>query len=146
MNGTTWEEETLAGIRNRLAYAQQQREKAEQEADYWIRHTDALEKVLELERQRRGIKVNGEQTVDPQSLRGKSVRQALIQIGHQSNGLVIVRDAVAILVQAKVFEKRDQARNAIYSTLHSGKRYFQKEQPGVYRLTELARAQPVLVP
>lgn len=142
VNGATWEEEALA----RLRYAQGQRKNAEQEAAYWIQYTDALEKVLELERQRRALSVNGEQSVDPEALRTKSVREALIDIAAGNKGLLVVGDAVGVLVKAAVFESRDQARNAIYSTLHNAKRSFHKERPGIYRLTARAYAQLALTP
>lgn len=146
MNGSTWEEETLAGIRNRLALAQQQRGKAEQEADYWRRHTDALEKVLELERQHRGIKINGGEAVDAEILRHKSVREALIEIGQRNNGKIVVQDAVKAFIEAGAYQTRDLARNAIYSTLgHGKKKYFERLESGVYRLKESAEGQPTLV-
>jgi hypothetical protein len=142
MNGATWEEEAIA----RLRYAQEQRRQAEQEAAYWIQYTDALEKVLELERQRRAISVNGEHSVDLEVLRKKSVREALIEIAGQNNGLLICNNALDTLLRAGIFQDRDQGRNAIYSALHSAKADFHKERPGIYRLTDRVQPQASLIP
>jgi len=140
VNGATWEEETLARLRS----AREQRRQAEQEAAYWIQYTDALEKVVELEHQRRALSVNGEHSVDPETLRKKSIREALIEIAARNNGLLICSNALDILLQAGISQDRDQGRNAIYSALHSAKADFRKERPGVYRLTDHARAQLTL--
>jgi len=140
VNGATWEEEAIA----RLRYAQEQRRQAEHEAAYWIQYTDALEKVLELERQRRAVSVNGEHAVDPETLRKKSVREALIEIAGQNNGLLICNSALDTLLRAGIFQDRDQGRNAIYSALNYAKADFRRERPGIYRLTDRAQAQLTL--
>jgi len=147
VNGATWEEEALARLRNarqEIRNLEEQKKQVDQEAAHWVQYADALEKVLELEQQRRAVKLNGEQALDPESLRKKSVRGALIEIAGRNNGLLVVQDALGILLRAGAVQDRDQGRNAIYSALHSAKDDFYKERPGVYRLTDRAQAQPTL--
>jgi hypothetical protein len=148
VNGATWEEETLARLRNAqkdLKNLEEQRKQAEQRIAYLTQYTEALEKVLELEQQGRAVKVNGEQAVDSESLRKKSVREALIEIAGRNNGLLVVQDALRILLRVGVLQNQDQGRNAIYSALHYAKSDFQRERPGVYRLTDRAQAQPTFL-
>jgi hypothetical protein len=135
VNGATWEEQGLA----RLKEAQEKEQQAKEDLAYWSQYRQALETVLELERKKRALNVDGEHSIDPESLRRKSIREALIEIGGRNNGLVVVQQAVDILIQANVPGDRDQVRNAIYSTLHYSKSYFQKERPGVYHLTKKAQ-------
>ena len=130
VNDRLWEEETTA----RLEYAREQRKKAEAEATYWIQMADALEKIVELIRQQRGIRVNGHPVIDPESLRNKSCREALIAIGAANNGLLVTNDAAQILVDAGMYSDKEQARNTIFSNLYHHKKTFKKESPGYYRL------------
>jgi len=149
VNGATWEEEALARLRNarqEIRNLEEQRKQVDQEATHWVQYADALEKVLELEQQRRAVNVNGEQAIDPESLRKKSVREALIEIASRNNGLLVVRDALGILLRAGALHDRDQARNAIYSALHYAKADFRKERPGIYRLTDRGQLQVSLIP
>ena len=132
----TWEEETLA----RLRYAEEQRRLAEDASGYWTRYAEALETILELDRQRRLIDVDGQFAVDPERLRATSVRKALMEIAVQKDGLLVMRDAIEILLQAGRFKDRTEARNTLYSTLSHAKRYFRKERPGLYCLAQGARA------
>lgn len=135
-NGTTWEEETLA----RLRHAREQQQQAEEEAVYWGRYADALQLALELDRQRRGIKVNGQSSIDPESLKRKSVNKALIEIAARNHGLLVTRDALHILISAGVYRDIDEARNSMYSTIRRSKD-FVRERRGVYRLSDKARAE-----
>jgi len=141
MNGATWQEQTLAELR----HARQLRKELEEELAYWAEYTETLERLVEVQSRRRAVSVNGEHSVDPEALRKKSVREALIEIAARNNGLLICNNALDTLLQAGIFQDRDQGRNAIYSALHSAKADFHKERPGVYRLTDRAQAQPTLL-
>jgi len=149
VNGATWEEEALARLRNarqEIRNLEEQRKQVDQEATHWVQYADALEKVLEWEQQRRTVTVDGEQAFDPEGLRKKSVREALIEIAGRNNGLLVVQDALSILLRVGAVQERDQGRNAIYSALNYAKADFRRERPGVYRLTDRAQAQVSLIP
>lgn len=129
-NGTSREEENLA----LLSHAKEQLGRAEDEARYWAEYTDALEKVVEMERRQRGIKVNGHHTLDPEDFKNKSVRECLIEIAARNNGLLVTADAAHILVEAGVYSSVKAARGTLYSTLGHSKKYFKKERRGLFRL------------
>ena len=131
LNGSTWEEETLA----RLEYATEQQRKAGQALAHWTEVRKALEKVLELDRGIRGIKGNGQHVFDPERLRKQSIRESLMDIAAANKGLLVVAEATQILLDAEVSSNRDHVRNLIYSALYHGKKYFKKERPGHYSLT-----------
>lgn len=140
VNGITWEEETDARLKNakeKQMIAEADYKRAEQEVKYWAEFADTLAKALELDRQHRGIKSNGQHLFDPESLRKKSVRESLFEIAAAHNGLLIATQAVGILVDAGVFGDREHARGTIYATISRNKRYFKRERPGVYRLVKI---------
>ena len=131
--GTTWEEQTLAMLKQ----AKVERKRAEEEVVFLVNLTDTLEEVLELSRRRSAINVDNH-TIDPESLRKKSVRDALIEIAKSNNGLLVVHSAIEILIQTGVYKEREQARGTVYSIVsRDGRRrgeHFVKERPGIYRL------------
>ena len=136
VNGITWEEETQARLRQAREKQKQAEEickQSEIEANHLKEYANALEKVLELDRQQRGIKANGQHIFDPEHLRTQSVRNSLIEIASANNGLLVVVEAIPILMDAGVFTDREHARNSIYSNLNHYKKQFKKERPGVYR-------------
>lgn len=129
-NRASWEEETAA----KLGHAKNERLRAEEDARYWAEYTGALEKVLELDRQRRSIKVNGHHTLDPEEFKGKSVRECLMAIAARNNGLLVTADAPKTLVELGVYPSEKAARGTLYSTLGHSKKYFKKERRGLFRL------------
>jgi hypothetical protein len=143
-SSTTWEEETIARLRNaknQLAVAEQQKREAEEALSKLGGYIQALETVLEMDRQSRGIKINGSGRVDPEVLRSKSIREALIEIAARQHGLLAATDALDILTTAGVYKTRAEARNSVYSTLKRSKEFI-KERRGVYRLSSQAQAAP----
>jgi len=136
VNGITWEEETQARLRQareKLKEASERCKQSEMEANHWRQYVDALEKVLELDKQQRGVKVDEQHTFDPERLLRQSVRKSLIDIASANKGLLVVVDAIPILINAGVFADREHARNSIYSNLYHYKKQFAKVHPGVYR-------------
>ncbi|MEA1959109.1 MAG: hypothetical protein U9N44_05550 [Chloroflexota bacterium] len=129
-SSSTWEEETLA----RLSYAIEQQRKAEKQLGLWIEYRKSLERSLALDRQFRGIKGQGDKEIDPESLKKKSIREALFEIAVANNGLLIATTATQILLDAGVSKDREHVRGLIYSTIYHNKRYFKKERPGHYRV------------
>ena len=141
MNGSSWQEETEARFKD----AQEKAEYHEKEAAYWTKLRESLRVVLELEADHRAIKMDDMVTVDPQALRSQSVRKALIEIGARNRGLLVVKDAVGVLIEARVYDTRQVATRGVYSTLGQSKSYFKKERPGIYTLTPRAEKQLTLV-
>ena len=132
-NGTTWEEETLA----RLEAAREEKEQAQAQVEYWARYIKALEVVLDLDRQRRTIRIGADgPAYDSGLLLKMSVKDALIEIASRNNGLLTTKEAVRILTESGRFRNRDEASSNVFSTLSHSKRYFAWERRGIYRLVK----------
>jgi len=131
VSGTsTWEEETRA----RLGNAIDQQKRAEEELARWTDYRKALERSLDYDRRIRGINGFGN-TIDPENLKKKSIRNALFEIAAANNGILVAANATQILLEAGISKDREHIRGLIYSTIYHNKRFFKKERPGHYRLT-----------
>jgi hypothetical protein len=133
----TWEEETnymLQQEKEKVRALESEKVKIDADLAKRKEYISALERIIELNKQQRGIKRNGLGTFDPEKFLKQSVKNSLLDIAAKNDGLLIVNEAVTILIEAKVFTDRDHARNSIYSNINHYKKYFGKERPGVYRL------------
>jgi len=130
LGGRTWEEETVA----RLKKAIEQQKRAEEELARWTDYRKALERSLDYDKRIRGIRGYGK-VIDPESLRKKSVRNALFEIAMLNDGVLVAANATQILLEAGISKDREHIRGLIYSTIYHNKRFFKKERPGHYRVT-----------
>ena len=130
LGGSTWEEETMARLRNAI----ERQKRAEEELTRWTDYRKALERSLDYDKRIRGIQGFG-QTIDPESLKKKSIRNALFEIAAANNGILVAANATQILLEAGISKDREHIRGLIYSTIYHNKRFFKKERPGHYRLT-----------
>jgi hypothetical protein len=130
VGASTWEEETMA----RLRHAIDQQKRAEEELARWTEYRKALERSLDYDKRIRGISGFGK-SIDPESLRKKSVRNALFEIAAMNDGVLVAANATQILLEAGISKDREHIRGLIYSTIYHNKRFFKKERPGHYRVT-----------
>lgn len=130
VGASTWEEETMA----RLRHAVEQQKRAEEELARWTEYRKALERSLDYDKRIRGISGFGK-SIDPESLRKKSVRNALFEIAAMNDGVLVAANATQILLEAGISKDREHIRGLIYSTIYHNKRFFKKERPGHYRVT-----------
>ncbi len=136
-NGITWEEELLTRIRearDKQTQAQETIRQVESDVKYWDEYAAALERAMQLYREKQGIKISSRQTLDAERLRTQSTWANLVDIISANSGLLIVIEATTALVDAGVFRDREHARNVIYSTLNSHKRDVERVRQGVYQL------------
>ncbi len=129
LGGRTWEEETVARLRNAIEH----QKRAEEELARWTEYRKALERSLDYDKRIRGIRGYGK-AIDPESLRKKSVRNALFEIAMLNDGVLVAANATQILLEAGISKDREHIRGLIYSTIYHNKRFFKKERPGHYRL------------
>jgi hypothetical protein len=129
LGGRTWEEETVARLNNAI----EQQKRAEEELARLTEYRKALERSLDYDKRIRGIRGYGK-AIDPESLRKKSVRNALFEIAMLNNGVLVAANATQILLEAGISKDREHIRGLIYSTIYHNKRFFKKERPGHYRL------------
>jgi hypothetical protein len=129
LGGRTWEEETVARLKNAIEH----QKRAEEELARWIDYRKALERSLDYDKRIRGIRGYGK-AIDPESLRKKSVRNALFEIAMLNDGVLVAANATQILLEAGISKDREHIRGLIYSTIYHNKRFFKKERPGHYRV------------
>ena len=129
LGGRTWEEETVARLKNAIEH----QKRAEEELARWTDYRKALERSLDYDKRIRGIRGYGK-AIDPESLRKKSVRNALFEIAMLNDGVLVAANATQILLEAGISKDREHIRGLIYSTIYHNKRFFKKERPGHYRL------------
>jgi hypothetical protein len=128
-NSITWEEETLSRIKDARLKQKQMYEESEQkkkESIRWGEIADTLQKAIDLTRQKQ---------VEPylwEALKTQSTWKNLLYLAKANKGLIAIKDAVTILVEAKVFNDREHARNVIYSTLYSHKNGAKRVREGLY--------------
>ena len=144
VSGITWEEDTLARAQEARAKQKQalgiiaeKQTEAKTLADY----AEVLEKAVALAREQKAVTLKGTvHMFDPEHLRAQSTWNSLLELISRNNGLLVVLDAVAMLVDAKVFRDREHARNVIYSTLYAHKNDINKVRAGMYRLKDMKEA------
>lgn len=130
-NGMTWEEEMLAFARQ----ARLKQKQAEQDAGYWAEMATSFEKSVEGRRALEGkIKVNGQRTIAPETLRKMSAREALFAIGAMNKDQLVATNVVNIMVDSGMYSDREHARSAFYSAIYHNRRYFKKQRRGHYRI------------
>jgi hypothetical protein len=130
LGGRTWEEETVSRLKNTIEH----QKRAEEELARWTDYRKALERSLDYDKRIRGIRGYGK-AIDPESLRKKSVRNALFEIAMLNDGVLVAANATQILLEAGISKDREHIRGLIYSTIYHNKRFFKKERPGHYRVT-----------
>lgn len=132
----TWEEETQFKIKEAKHMQEQAQlmiKKAQEDEKFWGEYLDSLEKALGLARELSKARVD--LLLPDEHFRKQSTWENLKDIMEGNNGVLVVSDAVTILVNAKVFDAREHARNVIYSTLYSHNKDVKKVRSGVYQLT-----------
>ena len=70
----------------------------------------------------------------PGDLRGKSTREACIEIAKQNDGIVRVADAKRALVSARILKESKNTWAIIYTTLHRSKEFEKGKGAGEFRL------------
>ncbi len=98
------------------------------------------QRALELLRGRYGLSAaETEHKIDIETLRGKTLSQALIAIAQDNSGLVKVNEAKRVLLEAGIGGKPKTAYQRITSALVRSQR-FVRNAPGEYRLVALTAA------
>ena len=133
INRFAWEEET----KNRINEARNKQKYHEGEASHWREYADALSKALDMQKQPVNRPTDIAYSVNVDNIKSQSIRETLTQIAKANDGVLIVKDAVTILVDAKMFMAREKARNSIYANIYNNRKYFEKDSPGIYRLKNI---------
>jgi len=133
VNKLAWEEETIKRIND----ARNKQKYYEGEASHWREYADALSKALTMQKQPIKRTTDIAYSVNVDNIKNQSIRKSLFHIAKVNDGVLIVKDAVTILVDANMFTVREKARNSIYANIYNNKKYFEKTSPGIYRLKNI---------
>jgi len=127
-NGTGFLNEIAELISDRLKQMDQARSRLQQLET----EVEALETAAQIYRQAHNIT----QPVDPNDLKGKTQIQALLTIARAANGQFKVNDAKRVMLQAGLIANPKNAASILYTLIKNYEHFFDKVEPGVYRLRE----------
>jgi len=103
----------------------------------------ALEEALKTYQEMMGItSLESLKSLSVDDLRGKSLREMLALIASHNNGLLVARQAIKLMKEAKFFSNPSHADSIVYSIL-SRTPSFTKVSPGIYRLNHVEKAKSV---
>lgn len=138
VNGTTWEEETQALMRQAIQkqrLAEEAQKRAAEEVFYWAELVKTFEKSLEGRRKLNGdVRISDKYGIDPEALRKMSAREAIFAIGAANNDILVAIDVIKVMVDAGMFVDKEHARGAFYSAMYHNRRHFKKLRPGHYQV------------
>lgn len=140
----TWEEATQAILEKEkasLTILQNEIDQKTTELEKKKNYIDALEKVLELHRQVGIINTSSNFGMEIEKLLKQSIWQSMVDIASTNNGMLVVKEAVTTLLNARVFTDREHARNAIYSNVWQHRKDLEKQSPGVYKLKNISNVE-----
>ena len=100
---------------------------------------EALQKALRIYRQRMGISQDSQTSLSVNDIRGKSLRQILTLIASRNNGLLVAKQAVKSMKEARLFSNPDHADSIVYSILGRSPKYFARVSPGIYSLQPIEK-------
>ncbi|MGB5926166.1 MAG: hypothetical protein WBH01_08785 [Dehalococcoidia bacterium] len=100
---------------------------------------EALQKALQIYRERMGISQDLQTSLSPNDMRGKSLREILTLVASRNNGLLIAKQAIKLMKDAKLFSNPKHADSIVYSILGRSPKHFVKVGPGVYNLRRTER-------
>ena len=98
---------------------------------------EALQKALQIYRERMGMSQDSQTSLSVNDIRGKSLRQTLTLIASRNNGLLVAKQAIKLMKEAKLFSNPDHAESIVYSILGRSPKYFVKVSPGIYSLQRI---------
>ncbi len=102
--------------------------------DYLIEEKKVVEKALNTYRHRVGAKyAQSVQSIKAEEFGGKTLREMLVLIAERNDKLVVVKDAVKLLKEARVFGNPLHADSQVYSTLGRSPQ-FRRVGRGIFRL------------
>jgi hypothetical protein len=100
---------------------------------------EALQKALQIYRERMGISQDSQTPLSVNDIRGKSLRQILTLIASRNNGLLVAKQAIKLMKGANLFSNPSHADSIVYSILGRSPKYFVKVSPGIYSLQRTER-------
>lgn len=102
---------------------------------------EALQKALQIYRERMGMSQDSQTPLSVNDIRGKSLRQILTLIASRNNGLLVAKQAIKLMKEANLFSNPNHADSIVYSILGRSPKYFVKVSPGVYSLHHIGKVE-----
>jgi hypothetical protein len=100
---------------------------------------EALQKALQIYREKMGMSQDSQTSLSANDIRGKSLRQILTLIASRNNGLLVAKQAIKLMKEAKLFSNPDHAESIVYSILGRSPKHFVKVSPGIYSLQRIEK-------
>jgi len=100
---------------------------------------EVLRKALGIYQEMMGMSQDSQTSLTASDIRGKSLRQILTLLASRNNDLLIAKQAVKLMKEAKLFRNPNHAESIVYSILGRSPKYFVKVSPGIYSLKRIER-------
>lgn len=101
---------------------------------------EVLQEALRIYQEMMGMSQDSRISLSVNDIRGKSLRQILTLIASRNNGLLVAKQAIKLMKQAKLFSNPNHADSIVYSILGRSPKHFVKVSPGIYSLHHTERA------
>jgi hypothetical protein len=100
---------------------------------------EVLRKALQIYQDMMGMSQDSQTSLSINDIRGKSLRQTLTIIASRNNGLLVAKQAIKLMKEARLFSNPNHAESIVYSILGRSPKYFVKVSPGIYSLKPVER-------
>jgi len=98
---------------------------------------EVLQGALRIYQEMMGMSQNSQTSLSPNDTQGKSLREILTLIASRNNGLLVAKQGIKLMKEAKLFSNPNHAESIVYSILGRSPKYFVKVSPGIYSLQRI---------
>lgn len=100
---------------------------------------EVLQEASRIYQEMMGMSQDSLSLLSPNDTQGKSLREILTLIASRNNGLLVAKQAIKLMKEAKLFSNPNHAESIIYSILGRSPKNFVKVSPGIYSLRRIER-------
>lgn len=100
---------------------------------------EVLQRALQIYQEMMGMSQDSPSLLSPDDTQGKSLREILTLIASRNNGLLVAKQAIKLMQEAKLFSNPTHAGSIVYSILGRSPKFFVKVSPGIYSLRHIER-------
>ena len=98
---------------------------------------EVLQEALRIYQEMMGMSQDSLSLLSPNDTQGKSLREILTLIASRNNGLLVAKQAIKLMKEAKLFSNPNHAESVVYSILGRSPKFFVKVSPGIYTLRHI---------
>lgn len=100
---------------------------------------EVLQEALRIYQEMMGMSQDSQTSLSAHDTQGKSLREILTLIASRNNRLLVAKQAIKLMKEAKLFSNPSHAESIVYSILGRSPKFFVKVSPGIYSLRHIER-------